>query len=219
MRALAVGLIALAATPARASDDREALAEALVAAADEPGRAAVRERARALILERLDAEIFPAWMGTPWGMGPGSTARRPHQPGRTIGCSAFVVAALEDAGLIFAGRSRFIQARALRIQRALSPVIHRFVDLPADRLAAAIAELGDGIYLIGLCKHIGFVRVRGETVELIHAGRTGPSAVQRELLELSPPVIASRPSGYFVSPVLTDEVIDRWLLRKPLQLP
>lgn len=219
LRPLAVvSLLAFAAPEALADGRREALAAALVAAADEPGRDAVREQARRAILERFDTEIVPAWLGTPWGTGPGSTARRPHQADRTVGCSAFVVAALENAGVRFEDRSRFIQARALRIQRALSPEVHRFAGVAADRLAAAIAELGDGLYLIGLSKHIGFVRVRDGAVDLIHAGRTGPAAVQREPLELSPPVIASRPSGYYVTEVLTDEVIDRWLLGRPLRI-
>lgn len=218
LRSLAIALIAcIGSGPARA-DPRETLAAALIAAADEPERQTVRERARQHLLERFDREIVPAWLGTPWGQGPAATARRPHQPGRSVGCSAFVIAALEDAGLIFAHRERFIQARALRIQRALSPQVHRFVDVPADRLAAAIAALGDGLYLIGLSKHIGFVRVRGGAVELIHAGRTGAAAVQREPLDLAPPVIASRPSGYFVTAVLTDDVIDRWLLGQPIRL-
>jgi hypothetical protein len=182
------------------------LADDLVAAATEPERAAVRDRARAAILDRLDTEIFPARMGTPWA---------------ELGCSAFVAASLADAGFELADRSGFVRARALEIQRSLAPrddQIHRFRDIDADLLAAEIASLGDGLYLIGLRYHIGFVRVSGGRVELVHSGRDGPATVRREPLELARVVIRSRPSGYWVTPALPDDLIDRWLLGKKVSL-
>jgi hypothetical protein len=232
--AIAVALaMALPARVARAEDAgyREALApiEAerlrlgleLRAAIDEAGRAAVRARARAVMARAIEEIAFPAWMGTPWGMGPKATARRPHQPGRAVGCSGFVVATLENIGLRFAGRARFIQARALHLQRSLAPAaadLHHVAGAPAEELTASVAALGDGLYLIGMRYHVGFVRVREGRVELIHAGATGSRSVQREELAAAPPVIASRPSGYFVTPLLADDrLVDSWLLGRPVR--
>lgn len=207
VRSLAIIALIAAAQAGRAEADLGAdLGADLVAATSEAERDAVRERARAAILARLDSEIFPARMGTPWS---------------ELGCSGFVAASLADAGFKLADPRRFVRARALEIQRALAPrddQVHRFHDIDGDRLAAEIASLGDGLYLIGLRYHIGFVRVRGDRVELVHSGRDGPAAVRSEPLELARVVIRSRPSGYWVTPALPDDLIDRWLLGKKVSL-
>jgi hypothetical protein len=210
MRTLAiVGLFALASAAAATPLDkaRRDLAAALVASGDERARAAVRDRARSAILFAFDRRIVPAWTGTPW---------------REVGCSAFVAAVLDDLGFRLRRPRRFAEARALEIQRALAPRdrdLSRFRDLDADRLAAEIARLGDGLYLIGLARHIGFVRVRGGSVDLVHSGRDGSADVRRERLELARVVIVSRPSGYWVTPVLTDDLVDRWLLGRAVDPP
>ena len=189
-------------------------------ATSEKGRAKVRSKARDAMLASLDEVIFPAWMGTPWSMGPSSTASVPHQEGKTVGCSYFVTGALMNAGLRFDSRSRFAQAAALYIQRSLAPAepqLHRYLSIPAPDMAEKVAKLGDGLYLIGLRNHIGFVRVASGEATFIHSGPTGPSAVQSEPLAEAPSVIASRPSGYFVTPVLVagdedgDRLIEYWL--------
>lgn len=196
-----VAILGGLASPARAD-----LAGDLVAATTEAGRDRVRRAARAAILGRIDREIWPARMGTPWS---------------ELGCSGFVAATLSDAGFALADRERFVRAHALEIQRALAPrddQVHRFRDIDADRLAAAIGRLGDGLYLIGMRYHIGFVRVRDGGVTLVHSGRDGTAVVRSEPLELAPVVIRSRPSGYWVTPALPDDLIDRWLLGKKVSL-
>ena len=205
---------------ARLDLERRALARELRGASGPDERAAVRRRARRLALESLDRVVFPAWMGTPWGMGPRSVATEPHQLHRRVGCSAFVVAALEDIGFRFERRTTFVRAPALYIQQSLAPAprdLHRYSNIDPDRFAARVAALGDGLYLVGLPNHIGFIEVAAGRAEMIHAGRTGPGTVQREPVAIAPSVIASRPSGYFVTPVLADDrLVDDWLLGRPV---
>lgn len=205
---------------ARIERQRRALARELRAAAGDAERAAIRRRARRIALAALDREVFPAWMGTPWGMGPDSLATEPHQPHHRVGCSAFVVAALEDIGLRFARRTEFVRAPALYIQQSLAPAsrdLHRYSNIAPDLFAEKVRSLGDGLYLIGLRNHIGFIRVAGGRAEMIHAGASGSKTVQREPLAIAPSVIASRPSGYFVTPVLADDrLVDYWLLGRPV---
>jgi hypothetical protein len=232
VRLAVASAIAVASGNARAEDagyrgalagieaERRGLGIELRAATDEAGRAAVRARARVVMARALETIVFPAWMGTPWGMGPDATARRPHQVGRTVGCSGFVVAALEDVGLRFEGRVRFTQGRALHVQRSLAPAaadLHYINGAPAAEIEAWVGALGDGLYVIGLRYHIGFVSVRGEAIDLIHAGATGSRSVQRERLGTAAPVTASRPTGYFITPLLADDrLIDFWLLGRPV---
>jgi len=91
-------------------------------------------------------------------------------------------------------------------------------------MAEKTAALGDGLYLIGLRNHIGFVRVVDGVASFIHSGPSGSkaAAVQSEALADAPTVVSSRPSGYFVTPVVTaagDEggrLVDHWLGSKPI---
>ncbi len=200
---------------------RAALAHAYARAASEPARAQVRAEARAYLLDVIDGELFPAWLGTPWGLGRNSTATRPHQPGMTVGCSYFVTSILQNAGFVLDDRYAFAQAPALDIQRSLARgpgAVARFLSIPAEDLAARIGRLGDGLYLIGLSNHVAWVRVRAGDVRMIHASYSGGRVVSDEPLVGAVAIEVSRKAGYFVSPVIVaddrnDGLISAWLTR------
>jgi hypothetical protein len=199
---------------------RTELADRYARARAADARAVVLADASAAFLDAVDDLVAP-WMGTPWGLGTNSTARRPHEPGMTVGCSYFVTSILQGAGVALDNRYHFAQAAALHIQRSLVGAgragIHRFLSIPPAELAPKIAALGDGLYLIGLSNHVGFVIVRGAGVRFVHASYTNDRAVSDEPLATAAAIAASQPSGYFVSPLVTragtadDWLVDRWL--------
>ena len=225
--AAAEGVAAVAATPpapdpaayeaalARIEARRVALARRLAAAEGGAAREEVRSEARTYVLAALREVVFPAWMGMPWGLGPNSTPLRPHAPGTEIACGYFVSSVLENVGLRLDTRFRFAQAPALHAQRSLAPAerdLHRFFSIPADALERRIAALGEGIYVIGLNNHIGFVDVHGGAVQVVHASYTGAQVVTREPLVAAEVIANSRAAGYFVTPLFHDDrLIDAWL--------
>ena len=171
--------------------------------------------ARAFVVSTIIEELFPAWMGTPWGLGRDSNASRPHQPGKVVGCSYFVTAVLENAGVALESRARFAQAPSLWIQRALLPFggqVHRFGSIDAPELRRRIAALGENLYVIGLDYHVGFLVVRGAEVRIVHASYFPPQAVVSEPVEASAAIEGSRRKGYWVSPLFRDDrLVDLWL--------
>ena len=178
-------------------------------------RPALLGQARAFVVAAIVDEVFPAWMGTPWGLGRQSDASRPHQPGKVVGCSYFVTAVLENAGVELESRARFAQAPSLWIQRALLPYggqVHRFGSVEPGQLRQRIAALGDGLYVIGLDYHVGFLVVKGAGVRIVHASYFPPQAVVSEPVETSAAIAGSRPKGYWVSPLFRDDrLVDLWL--------
>jgi hypothetical protein len=186
-------------------------------------RAAVLREARTFVVAAITDDLFPAWMGTPWGLGRNSTASRPHQPGKVVGCSYFVTGVLENAGLRLESRSRFAQAPALWIERALLPYggqVHRFGSLAAPLLRRRIAALGEGLYVIGLDYHVGFLVVRGAEVRMVHASFFPPQAVTSEPIEASAAIDGSRAKGYWVSPLFRDDwLVDLWLRHSAVPSP
>jgi hypothetical protein len=134
-----------------------------------------------------------------------------------------VAAVLENAGLRLASRFTYAQAPALRVQRALAPAaadLHRYFSIAGEALARKIAGLGDGLYIIGLSNHIGFVVVEGADVRLVHASYTDGQVVTDEPLAAAQAIANSRPKGYFVTPVMHDDrLADLWLRGVAVPLP
>jgi hypothetical protein len=187
-------------------------------------RAAIRDQARAFVIETLVSDIFPAWMGMPSGAGPRSTASRPHQEGMFISCSYFLTAALQNAGLVLESRARFAQAPASWIQRALLPPggqIHRYGGLPPEELERRlVAEHGDGLYVVGLDIHVGFLLIRDGHVTFVHSSYTPPGTVVEEPLRSSLAIAYSRSKGYWVSPLFRDDrLVELWLRAAPVPAP
>jgi hypothetical protein len=198
---------------------RAALSAAYARASTDDARAAVRAAARAFLIETITGELFPAWLGTPWGLGPKSTATRPHQPGMSVGCSYFVTSILGNAGFRLDSRYRFAQAAAVDIQRSLARgerAVRRYLSIAPAELAARLGRLDDGVWLIGLSNHVGFVVIDRGEVHLVHASWSGDQQVTDEPLAGARAIAASRRAGYFVSPVVVaseenDRLIDAWL--------
>jgi len=200
---------------ARVEARRVALGQRLAAADSGAAREEVRAEARAYVLAAMRDVVFPAWMGMSWGLGPNSTPLRPHAAGTEIACGYFVSSVLENVGLRLGTRFTYAQAPALYAQRSLAPDkedLHRFFSIPGDALARRIAALGEGIYVIGLNNHIGFVDVHGGQVNVVHASYTGAQVVTSEPLATAEVIDNSRAAGYFVTPLFQDDrLIDRWL--------
>jgi hypothetical protein len=199
--------------------EREALAARYKRATAEE-QAAIRAEARRLLEDTIITDIFPAWLGMPWGMGSDSTATQPHEPGMKVGCSYFVTSVLLSVGVELENRFTFAQAPALHIQRSLAPdeeSLHTYFSIPADRLRDGIATLGDGLYIIGLDTHVGFVVVRNGDVRFVHASYTGARVVTDEPLVDAVAIANSRPQGYFVTPLFQDgRLVDLWLRGQPV---
>jgi hypothetical protein len=202
---------------------RAELGARYAAARGGPARATVRDEARRFVVDTLVTQVFPAWMGMPSGGGVQATASRPHEPGMYISCSYFLTAALQNAGLVLESRARFAQAPAAWIERALLPPggsIHRYGTLSADELEQKLVGLGDGLYVMGLDIHVGFIVVRDGHAWFVHSSYTPPGTVVNEPVASSAAIALSRRKGYWVSPLFQDDrIIEMWLRRQPVPAP
>lgn len=194
---------------------REALASRYEQAGTSAERGEIRAEARRALEDTIVEDLFPAWLGMPWGMGKDSTATRPHEPEMKVGCSYFVTSVLISAGVELENRFTFAQAPAIHIQRSLAPgddQLHTHFSIPATKLRDRIASLGEGLYIIGLDTHVGFVVVRAGEVRFVHASYTGARVVTDEPLAEAKAIHNSRPKGYFVTPLFQDgRLVDMWL--------
>lgn len=188
-------------------------------------RAEVRRRAKEFVVRTIIADIFPAWMGTPWHMGKDDDAAMPHQPGKRVSCSYFVTAVLQNVGLVLDSRTRWANSRALHIQHSLAPGpndILRYPSISPRELDTWMEKLKPGLYLIGLNCHVGFILIADGQARFIHSNYVDPyQGVSDEPVAESRAIANSQEVGYWVSRLFQDDrLIEFWLTGRevPLQM-
>lgn len=172
-------------------------------------RAAVLAEARELLVATLRDEILPAWNGTPWNFS--GTSQTPGQG--TIACGYFVSTALLHLGLQVE-RVRMAQQASELIAQSLvtSHPLRRSSDQPIDAFLAKARSYGDGIYIVGLDNHVGFLIVEGADTWFHHAGPK--EVVKRERASEAPYLVASR--YRVLAKLFDDELVEKWLLGTPI---
>ena len=198
--------------PARSYEGtRSQLEERRIALAGELGRrrAASLARARELLVATLRDEILPAWDGTVWDFG--GTSQTPRQG--KIACGYFVSTTLLHLGLQVE-RARMGQQASEHIAQSLVPAgaIRRSSDQPIEAFLAKVRAGGDGIYIVGLDNHVGFVIVDGTDTWFHHAGPH--DVVKRERAREAPYLVASR--YRVVARLFDDALVEDWLLGKQI---
>jgi hypothetical protein len=174
-----------------------------LAAALDDDRAGTITRARATLVRTLRDDILPAWNGTEWAMN--GTSQVPHDG--KIACGYFISTTLLHAGF-GVERVRMGQQASEHIARSLVPreSLWRTSDQPIADFVARLRKGGDGIYLVGLDNHVGYVIVDGDDTWFHHSG---PGVVRRE-----PALSASflSTSRYRVATKLFDDaLVEKWL--------
>jgi hypothetical protein len=176
-------------TLAAVDRERLELAREYASAGTDSARAALLDAAGQLLRRAAVAAVVPHWLGTRWDFN--GTTQIPGQG--AIACGYFVTTLLRDLGVAL-DRIGLAQEPAERIIRALvAPAqISRFSDTPHERLLAALRRQGDGLYLVGLDIHVGFIVQEGETVHFIHSSYGEPRCVVVEEASAAPILAGSR---------------------------
>ncbi len=168
-------------------------------------RAALRREAREAVLGAVTRELLPAWYGTPWEFYGASRTPRVG----SIACGYLVSTVLEAAGFRVE-RVRMAQQPAEHIVKTLVPAKRtwRFRDRPVSEVVRRVQREGEGLYLVGLDYHVGFLWNDGAQVWMCHSSYLGTAEVLCEDALTSPAMV----SGYHVvGRLLEDGMMEAWL--------
>lgn len=155
----------------------------------------------------LCERIFPAWYGTPWDFNGISS-----KPGEgKIACGYFVSSCLVHLD-VNVPRIKLAQQAS---QRIIGTFIARenykvSVGKKIEDVKISLLKSGDGIYLVGLDRHVGFITVSGEQLSFVHSSyyKPGP-VVKSEAITTRNPL---RDSNYrVIGKLFSDEMIEKWL--------
>lgn len=164
-------------------------------------------KVRTFVYRQIADSLFPYWLDTPWDFNGISQV-----PGSgTIACGYLVTTLLQHAGFHI-NRYRVAQLAAEQIVTSLCPQssIHRYSDMPLDRFCYTMSQLGDGLYVVGLDYHVGFIYVKEKEVFFLHSTYVYPGCVIKE--KASESIVLESTRYRIVGKLLgTREFVKQWV--------
>lgn len=174
--------------------------------ADESDQIAIEEEAASYLLEKITHDFFDQWYGTEWDFN--GTTRTPRQG--KIACGYFITTVLSDAGFKIPRVKWAQQASEYYITRMTSEV-KRFSNQTPEYMKNYFLKNTDGLYVVGLDSHVGFVYKTGDEVTFTHASYYDPKiGVQTERLDGDNPFAKS--AYRVVGRILNREMVRKWIL-------
>ncbi len=176
------------------------------------------ENKKALLFQlktRLEKEltqtVFPAWYGTPWDFN--GTSNKPGEG--KIACGYFVSTTLKHIGYQV-NRYQLAQQPS---QRIITTFVKRSdIDISSRRslehVKKKLMKTGDGIYIVGLDTHVGFIVVNDGTITFIHSSYYKPNRqVVAEPYDSKNPLSDSK--YRVIGKLFHDEMLIKWLNAEP----
>ncbi len=174
--------------------------------ADESDQIAIEEEASVYLLEKITHDFFDQWYGTEWDFN--GTTRTPRKG--KIACGYFITTVLSDAGFKIPRVKWAQQASEYYITR-MTTEVKRFSNQTPEYMKNYFLKNADGLYVVGLDSHVGFVYKSGDEVTFTHASYYNPKiGVQTEELDGDNPFAKS--AYRVVGRILNREMIRKWIL-------
>ncbi len=169
------------------------------------------KKARLYIVKTVATELFPYWYGTKWDFN--GTTRTP-QKGR-IACGYFVTNTLTDVGFNIPRIKWAQSASEVFIKKLAKKEIKRFTNTSIIKVEEYLKNSGNGLYLVGLDSHTGFIYVHEGEVRFVHADYYEPEkGVVSEKLNSFSPIADSK--YRVIGKLMSDEMIVSWMLKKKI---
>ena len=137
----------------------------------------------------LTTKIFPYWYGTKWDFN--GTTQKPNEG--SIACGYFVTTTLRDIGLKI-NRVKLAQCASEEMIKNLvsEDNIIRFSNKSIEDFEKSLKTKGNGIYVVGLDNHTGFVLINDEGSFFIHSSGIAPYKVVKDNLLESSLIVRSK---------------------------
>ena len=158
------------------------LGSAFQAAKGKDRKRAVVNKSRQLLESIIMQKLFGYWYGTQWDYN--GTTEIPRQG--KIACGYFVTTVLQHSGFKL-NRYRLAQlpSESMITQLIEAKHVRRYRAVSLQQFLHHVRSWGEGVYLVGLDKHTGFLVNRKNQISFIHSSYFPPFTVVREVAEQS----------------------------------
>lgn len=161
---------------------------------------------RVYLLSTMSKKVLPAWYGTPWSFN--GVAENPWDG--TVACGYFVVNVLRNCHFNIQTKMAIQPSENIIKNLIQSENIRRFSRISIQSLKDRIKQMGEGIYIIGLDTHVGFILNIDGKIRFTHSH--GYLFVLSEYPDFSPTLLRS---DYIVlGKLFDDKMITKWLLNQ-----
>ncbi len=165
--------------------------------------------ARKYILSTITQDLFSYWYGTKWDFN-GHT-RVPQQG--SIACGYFITTILSDAGFNIPVIKWAQTPSEVFIRKLSKPHVKSFSNKPISVIEEYLLKSGDGLYIVGLDCHVGFILVQNQEIRFIHANYYYPEkGVMKEKIDSYNPLNHSK--YRIIGKLFSDEMIVNWITGK-----
>lgn len=173
---------------------------------------AIIVEAREYLTNAMAIELFPYWYGTKWDFN-GMT--RTPKKGK-IACGYFITNILTDVGFLIPRIKWAQSASEVFIKKLSKKQIKRFTNTPIIEVKKYLINSGNGLYIVGLDSHTGFVYVNKDKVRFIHADYYEPEkGVVSEEIDSYSPIAHSK--YRVIGKLMSDEMIVSWINKKKIK--
>tara|TARA_R110002049_G_scaffold59017_1_gene159884 strand:- start:10 stop:714 length:705 start_codon:yes stop_codon:yes gene_type:complete len=168
------------------------------------------EISKVYLIKTISKNIFPYWYGTQWDFN--GVTRIPKKG--KIACGYFVTNVMTDLGFNIPRIKWAQSASEVFIKKlALTKNIKRFTKTKMSDFENHLKKSGNGIYLVGLDMHVGFIVVDNDNIRFVHSSYYKPEiGVISEKLDSWNPL---RDSNYrIIGKLFSNLMIENWIIEK-----
>lgn len=161
--------------------------------------------ARNYLTTSMANDIFPYWYGTEWDFN--GMTRTPNNG--KIACGYFITNTLTDVGFNIP-RIGWAQSASEKFIKKLSPSIKKFSNKTISKVKEYLLKSGDGLYIVGLDMHTGFIFVQNGKVNFIHSNYYYPEiGVMSEDIKTINPLSDSK--YRIIGKLMSDVMVINWI--------
>jgi hypothetical protein len=187
---------------------REKLSDEYSKAGNDDAKEIVLVKARKLLLTTLADSMFVCWYGTGWDFNGTTTCPRQGN----IACGYFVTTLLKQSGFLI-NRTHLAQVASSEMIKTFCPPdkIKTITNNQTKKLFDYIKTKPDGIFIVGLDNHTGFIVRQNGVIDFVHANYlSNVDHVMKEPLEKSEIILSN---GFFMVGELlySDATLTKWV--------
>lgn len=166
----------------------------------------LQKKAKDYLYHTLTDSIFAYWYGTTWDFN--GITEKPRKG--KIACGYFVTTTLEHCGFTLPRVKLAQQAASIIIRTlCLNESIETFNQL--ESLKAYLDTQPEGIYIVGLDTHVGYLWNTRQKLYFVHASYSGNKQVSKELWNES--VVLGKSKLFVVGNLLDNmELMNHWIM-------
>ncbi|HEY0030405.1 MAG TPA: hypothetical protein VGC65_06585 [Bacteroidia bacterium] len=176
-------------------------------AADSSGKDSIITYSQ-VFLRNMSQEIFTYWYNTEWDFN--GITQKP-KTGK-IACGYFVTTVIRDLGFNIP-RSTWAQLASETMIKKLNPSVKKYSNKSIEVVIDYFKNRPDGIYIVGLDTHVGFVSKEGKQIKFIHSSYYKPKiGVMSESLKGNNPI--NDASYRVIGQIFHYEMTKKWILNE-----